>query len=271
MSTSEQAAALTNDILGQFARDGDENAMRLLASEEQPHIQPAASPPPAAEPPPAEAQPEPDQPELVEAAQASELDFSPRLSDELQALLDEPDFDEEAAAEIEAALEVGEELPDDPAAAKRLRALEKRNEYLEGRLIARERKGWVAENLDAYPLLKSYAKEDVEALVATSRRDFARQAANLNSRLERIVGPALADIAAMRQQQTAEGRAEGRAAAAAAWGAPPADPASGGMPAQAAAQAELEAARARRAPLHERLKILARINNPMPVGREVQR
>jgi hypothetical protein len=147
-----------------------------------------------------------------------DLDFKPRLNDDLQALLDEPDFDEEAALEVAAELEDGEYEYGDPEVAKQLRSLQKRNAHLESQLVAKSRKGWVAENLRAYPLLDKYAADQVQAIAATSRRAFAREAAKLNATYEKALAPALEEItkakAALKQQVVTEARDEVKRA----WG-----------------------------------------------------
>ena len=132
------------------------------------------------------------------------LNLDPTIPDDLQALLDEPDFEEEA--ELEVAAEAEEWDPDatDPETAKRLRALEKRNAWLEEQRVRTESKRWIAENLKAYPLLARYAPDEVAAISATSRRDFARQAAALNERLSKIVAPALKDIEEAKKQLRGE-------------------------------------------------------------------
>lgn len=173
----------------------------------QPQTAPAAAQAPVAAP--VEAEP------VVE----EEFDLEPVISDELQALLDEPDFDEEARAEVAQQMEdEGLEFSTDPEAATRMTALEKRNKWLEDRLVVSERKKWIAENLKAYPLLARFASDEVEAIDATSRRAFARQARSLNDRLAKMVKPALEEINEAKKLLKGEVIQEVRSEYQGAWG-----------------------------------------------------
>jgi hypothetical protein len=148
-----------------------------------------------------------------------DLDLDPTVPDDLQQLLDEPDFDEEVAAEVDAELDDGEiDYSTDPEVAKRLRTLEKRNAWLEEQRVNSEKKKWVAENLKAYPLLARYAADEVAAIAATSRRGFARQAAALNGRMAKMVQPALQEIADARKQLRGEVVQEVRSEYREGWG-----------------------------------------------------
>lgn len=256
--TVQAAAALTQSILGEFARNGEERAEALLADQDDgaPQVIPAvSSPAPAAEAAAVAAEtPEDDGGEAPDPA-AALTDFAPTPSEELAALLEEGDWEEEAAAEVAAALESGElDENADPETERQIRALQKRNAFLEERVVQSNRGKWVAENLRAYPLLATYAPEVIEGIDATSRRSFARRAQEANARYEKMLKPALDDVAALKAQAKADGLAEGRKQASDQWGLPVVEPAGAAAPAQ---QAELERARAARAPLHERIKILA--------------
>lgn len=159
-------------------------------------------------------------PEAVEPVVEEEFDLEPVISDELQALLDEPDFDEEAAVEVQSQIDDGDlDYTTDPEAAARLRKLEKENEWLKAQRVVSDKKKWVKENLKAYPLLNRYAADEVAAIDATSRRAFARQAASLNGRLTKMVAPALQEIADAKKLLRGEADAEVRAEYNDAWGA----------------------------------------------------
>lgn len=262
-TTAEAAAAVTADILGEAAQTlaGDpagDNAARMLAEMGQPVAAPqtavVSSPTPAAEtaePPAPVNEPEPIEPQ-------PELTFEPQLSDELQELLDTPDFEEEALAEV-----VDERDPDeydetfDPQEAAKERAKDKRIKFLEERLVQANKGKWVAENKKAYPLLATYAADELSAIEATSRRGFAREAARLNERYTKVLGPALQDLAAAKASVKAEVETEVRSEASKNWGLPVAEP--GGAAAFSEQERALLEARERRAPLAERLKILAGI------------
>ncbi len=185
-------------------------------------------------------------------------DFTPVEDDELDALLAEPDFEQEIEDEIAVEYEqIGESY--DPDEARRVKALEKRNQYLEQQLVQKSKQGWVAENLRKYPLLNTYFADEVKALDATSRRAFARDAAALNDRYSKVLAGPLADIEALRTGTKAEAKAEARQEAATQWGLPVGDPAgSQASEADRAVQAELAEARARGAGLAERIAILAK-------------
>lgn len=266
--TAEVAAALTADILGDFVQNhGDENAARMLGEMGvQPDVAPPApqpvvsSPPPAA---PAADTPAPETPEAetepeaeAEAPEPPTFNFDPLPDDELDRLLEEPDFDEEAREEVAAKFDAGDlSEDDDPEAMARDRAKDKRIEYLEQRLVRSERHKWVEENLRKYPVLKDYAADDVRAFESTSRRAFAREAKALNDKLTAMLKPALDDIAAYRAQVQGEAEKAARVKAAEQWGLPALEPA-GAAPPSTETERKLAAAREQRAPLAERIKIM---------------
>lgn len=219
--TEEQqssAAELANAILGTAAANGDEHAAEVLASEgivEPVAVAAPVIPAPSRTTPTAEAVVP-----AVEVVEGTEpVSYDPVIPDDLAALLNEPDFEEEAAAEI--AAEAEESYIEDPDGAAKLRAAEKRIAFLEERVTAASRKNWVAENLRAYPLLREYAKAKVEGIMATSRRGFARECAALNTELEAIAKPMLTDLRAAAAVTKQEAVAEGRAVAQQRWGAVP--------------------------------------------------
>jgi hypothetical protein len=208
---------------------------------EQPAVALPMTQVPSVPAPAAEAAVEP--PAAPEAEPEDEpFDFStlePQLSPELAELLEDepPDFEEEARAEVAAELQSAEDQGvyaeyNDPEQAARVRALEKRNQFLESRLVETNRGKWVQENLRAYPLVSQYAKDELEAVQATSRRAFAREAARLNERVTRIAKPLLADLQAKLATQNEAATAQARADVAAAWGNPAVDPAATGASAE---------------------------------------
>lgn len=226
LTETEQSAAadLTAAILTTAARKGDEHAAALLGMEGAPaEVVEAVLPAPSIPTPAASAATETPAPPVAEAPaeQPATVTYEPVLSDELAALLAEPDFEEEAAAEIQA--EAEETYIEDPAAATADRAKDKRIKFLEDQLTERSKKNWVAENLRAYPLLREFAKAEVEALPATSRRAFARQAQALNTRLETMAAPMLSALRSEVATITTEARTEARTEVKRAWGDPAPD------------------------------------------------
>lgn len=161
--------------------------------------------------------------------------FNPKLSPDLESLLedDPPDFDAEARAEVAAeqqqAEDAGEYYDGDPDSSARLKALEKRNAFLEGRLVETNRSKWVAENARAYPLLAEYAKDELNKIQATSRRGFAREAKAANDRIAAIAKPLLDSITARLAEDRDKATTEARSAVAASWGEPALDPAATGV------------------------------------------
>lgn len=219
------AAALTDNIIGDFQKKGGYEHIPVVAEAAAAVApQPVAATPVVVSSSPTPAAPAADAPPDAEIA-PEVPSFEPDLSDELRALLETPDFEAEAEAEITAELEETDpnEYNGNPDQDKKLRALEKRNAWLESQVVAKSRKGWVEENLRAYPLLRTYAKDEVEGFDASSRRAFARQAAELNGRLEKIAKPMLDDIAKLKESLKGEGFLEGKADAKAAFGAPAGD------------------------------------------------
>lgn len=235
---SQAAAAVADAILGDWqAMSGDDvPAAEPVAEAVTPPVEapstPASIPAPAA---PAAETPPAEQPEATEVPS-----FEPDLPEDLAELLATPDFEAEAAAEVAAHVEANPDVYIDTESTASELAKDKRIKFLEDQLVARSRKNWVEENLRAYPLLRTYAKAEVEAFTATSRRAFARDAQTLNARLETIAKPMLTDLAALKASLKTAAIAEGKTEAAARWGAPPGDVPGAGS--HAATAAELEAA-----------------------------
>lgn len=158
-------------------------------------------------------------PQAAPAPVEEEFSFEPVIPDDLQELLDEPDFDEEAALDVAARTEDGElDYSTDPEVAQRLSKLERENAWLKQQRVLSDKKKWVAENLKAYPLLARYASDEVAAIDATSRRAFARQAQTLNGRLAKMVAPALQEIVEAKKQLRGEVNQEVRAEYKEGWG-----------------------------------------------------
>lgn len=261
--TEAAAAALTQDILGEFVqKHGDENAARMLA--EMAPDQPVAAPaPPVSSPPPAAAAapPVPTTPEAPEPAGEQTPpalpDFTPLPDEELDELLSEAALEDEVEAEVEAEQEeYGESYDPDEARARKKQ--EKRIEFLEKQLVAKSKKDWAAENLRKYPLLATYFADEVKGISATSRRGFAREAQKMNDHYARALAQPLADIEALKSQTFQTAKTEARQEAAQQWGLPSQDPA-GAPPGTTEREAALARARAAGAPLEERLKILGGI------------
>lgn len=164
--------------------------------------------------------------------------FDPQLSPDLAELLEDeqPDFDAEAraevAAELQAAEDTGSYYEGDPDATARLRALEKRNAFLEERIVQTNRGKWVQENLRAYPLLAQHFPDDVKAIDATSRRAFAREAAALHDKYSKALRPVLETLATAKTAAREDVRAEERTNVRNAWGVPAADLAASGASAE---------------------------------------
>lgn len=208
---------------------------------------PEAPAPSQPAPPAQQQQPEP----VVEAGEPEPFDFrqfEPNLTPDLEELLedDTPDFEQEARAELATQAQYAEDTGeyvdyDGTEQAAKLLALEKRNAFLEQRLVETNRGKWVRENLQAYPLAAQYAKDRIEAIQATSRRGFAREAAKINADVTAIAKPLLDDLktrlAAQGQIVTDTHRQQVQAA----WGVPMIEPAAGGD--AAARQAKVEQAR----------------------------
>ena len=192
--------------------------------------------------------------------------FKAKLDDDLQALLDEPDFDEEARAEVAAELEDpdGEYEYTDPEQAARVRALEKRNQFLETQLVAKSKKGWIEEAKRAFPDLARLLPGEIGGIAATSRRGFLREAASINTRYATALAPTLARLEAERAAIAASAMGVARQEVADAWGRPSAD----SLPAAAAATQEaLAKARATAQAtgnIEESIKVLMNTNPVLP-------
>lgn len=191
-------------------------------------------------PPPVPIALTPEEPELA-APPENVPTFKPRLDEDQQAFLDEPDFDAEAAAEVAAEVDSEEYEYDDPEVQARLRALEKRNQFLEGQVVAKSRKGWVEEAKRAYPDLARLIPGEIEAIGATSRRAFLRAADAANTKYATVLGPTLAKLEAERAAIASGAVEVARTEVANAWGKPSSDT----LPAAAVAEKEaLDKARA---------------------------
>lgn len=187
----------------------------------------------------AEAPEEGEQPEqeAVETPEAEQEDpfAEAELPEDIRELVEVPDFEAEAAQEVESYLvqeaqEVDEEYdienewdPQKKEILQRLYAAEKKAQFFEQQRAAEAKKTWTAEAEKYFP----YA--DTSQIQATSRRGFLRAAkeqheakkAEIASVEERIRPKVEAQIKAdLRAQIEAEVRAELKEQAAQAWGSP---------------------------------------------------
>lgn len=229
---NQAAAEVAAAVLESGAKSGHlaENQLAALAQEAPAPVEAPARPvsmPDARVPVPQVAPVVQEQAQVAQDAENALAlpSFAPLADEDLDRILEEPDFEDEIEAEIKAekdALDPASfEGEYDENAQRELKRLTKRNAYLEDQLVAKSKKGWVAENLRKYPALAHYAKDEVEAIDATSRRQFAVQAAKLNDRYMKVLEPALADIAAMREKVAGVTKTEARQEVKAAWGTPP--------------------------------------------------
>lgn len=185
---------------------------------------------------------------LVEEPEVPAFDltsFEPQLTDELAELLEDepPDFEEQALAEIAAERQAAEDRdeyvePTDTALEAKLRAAEKRNAFLESRLVETNRGKWVQENLRAYPLLQQFGADEVKAISASSRRAFAREASALNEKYMRMAKPLLEYQGKRVTEAREAAQQQERDRVTAAWGQPALDVAGAGASAEQARRIE---------------------------------
>jgi len=122
-----------------------------------------------------------------ETEQPEEFNLDPEVPEDIQALVDEPDFEAEAEEELHAAVEEEWEQDDeyaDPRLAeerKRRMAAEKKAAHYEQLRVKDARKGWESEAEKFYPLA------DVKKIDATSRRGFLRAAKNQHDAMKPFV------------------------------------------------------------------------------------
>lgn len=237
-----QAAALAT-LTGQMFAEPIATGEVVVTDEPAPApaFTPVAPPEPVAAP--AQIVAEPPDPVVAPPVEAPENvpTFKPRLDEDLQALLDEPDFDEEARVEV--AAEVDDEGYEyaDPEQAAKVRAQEKRIEFLEGQLVAKSKRGWIEEAKRAFPDLARLIPGEIEAIGATSRRGFMRAADTANTKYATVLGPTLAKLEAERAAIASGAVEVARNEVANAWGKPSSDT----LPAAAVAEKEaLDRARA---------------------------
>lgn len=236
---AEKEAALAELTARMFAGEIAEGAVVVTDPPEAPAPPVQAAPVAPAVEPQAPATPAPvaatvETPAEPVVAPESAATFKPKLDDDQRALLDEPDFDEEARAEVADEIESEEYEYADPETTAKVRALEKRTQFLEGQLVAKSKKGWVEEARRAYPDLARLLPGEIEAITATSRRAFMRAADATNTKYATVLGPTLAKLEAERTAIANGAVATAREEVANAWGRPAADT----LPPMAAAQAE---------------------------------
>lgn len=198
-----------------------------LAATEAPAPTEAPQAPASPPTPIAETLPAPVTPEAVPT-------FRANFDEDQRALLDEPDFDEEARLEVAAGVEDGEYEYADPETAAKLKAQQKRIDFLEGQVVAKSKKGWIEEAKRACPDLARLIPGEIEGIQASSRRAFLREAAARNTKYAAVLAPTLAKLEADRAAIAAGAVATAREEVADAWGRPAADT----LPPIAAAQQE---------------------------------
>lgn len=174
-----------------------------------------------------EAPAEGEQPEAVaDEAEPQEtdstFDIDPELPDDVKALVDEPDFEEEAEVELSA------EEPDDDddyeydeekrELKKQLKIAQKKAEHFEKLRLQADRSKWEAEAEKFFPFA------DPQAIQADSRRAFLRQAKAQHEQIKTAVQPVIDKFQADRETIRAELEAEIRAEVTAAWGRPTVNP-----------------------------------------------
>jgi hypothetical protein len=143
---------------------------------------------------------------------------------------EEPDFEAEARAEVEAEIEdpeVEDYTYEDPRVQEeRVRrvAAEKRLSHVEGQRLKEARKAWVGEALEHAPLAAYEFGDDLSGIEAKSHREFLRKAAEGHNKVRGIVEATHAQAAQALVEEAAEIRAEAKERAAAAFGAPTAGP-----------------------------------------------
>lgn len=214
---NDELAALTNLLAGEILPEAPEVVLpqtpsQVLAAPQAPAPQAVAPPEAVTEPP-------------VAPEEVPNYTFKPKLDEDWQAILEEPDFEEEARSEIAAELadDDGEYEYADPEVAAKLRTLEKRNAFLESQVVAKSKRGWIEEAKRAYPDLARLIPGELEGIAATSRRAFAREADKINAKYAAVLAEPLAKLEAARQAIAQGAVATARAEVANAWGKPAGD------------------------------------------------
>jgi hypothetical protein len=161
-------------------------------------------------------------------------------------LTEEPDFDAEAREVVAAeALEPEEEFTyeDDPRLieerTKRI-AAEKKAAHFEAQRVKDARKTWVAEALEHAPLAADLLGDNLEEIKATSKRAFLREAAEAHQKARKVLERQLGSATQIAGEEVAAVKAEAKREAAKAYGRPTSGP--GVAPAQAAETAARVAA-----------------------------
>jgi hypothetical protein len=178
---------------------------------------------------------EADVPQVVEQAaeqeEVIELDLTPDLPEDLQAEINLPDFEEEAAPAYTPEPEYeAEEYEDEAVTAERNKriAAEKKLAWIEAEKLKADRLRWVEKDLPHFPALASFPKIAKElADSSTSRRDFGRKAQEQNQLLAEGMKGYVEKVAGNMSKQAEKQQEE----LAEAWGRPTAGP--GYVPAEA--------------------------------------
>lgn len=173
------------------------------------------------------------------------------LPEDVQALLDEPDLDEEDEEEDFTVESEEEELDEyDPQKVQRLQKQlaneRKRREHVEKMRVKENIKKWQAEATKYFP----YA--DATAIEATSRRGFLKKASAEHERIKPLVEKAIASQRKALEAKGEQDQAENRQQARDAWGQPVETP--GPVPGKAVEAQEKRMAALRRNKLEDAVR-----------------
>jgi hypothetical protein len=150
----------------------------------------------------------------------SEFVLDPEVPEDILALVEEPDFEEEAEAEIAAQVEEWDEEEQgyvDPAVLEERKArikLEKKLAHVEAQRVKESRKAWASEAEKFYPLA------DATKIDATSRRGFLREAKRLHDANKPYVLKGIEKTKAELHAEFERKFQEAKAELEAAWGVP---------------------------------------------------
>lgn len=165
----------------------------------------------------------------------------PDLPEDLVELLDGPDLDDETEpVELD-------EYQDSDELARELARTRKRNQWLEQRATAVDRKNWVKEAKQYFP------RSNPDRIQATSKRSFLRAARDEHDAVTAQIQPELDRVAALEKAAKEKLAEADRAVEAAKWGRPVTG--AGGPPPSTTADERLATAR-RRGSLRESVRAL---------------
>lgn len=173
--------------------------------------------------------------ETVDAPTALEtaaVDYNPRVPDEIEDFLNEPDVLDDTSP-----LEIGE-YADPEELARELARTQRLLEHERKQRITVSRRAWEAEAKKFFPLA------DASAIQSDSRRGFLRAAKDQHTRNLTVLKPQLDAIAAERRANAEANAARERETQANQWGTPVTS--AGGPPPSTTKDERLQAARSRR-------------------------